>query len=29
MGLVMPALRGRVEGAAVLERVRAAAEGTC
>jgi len=29
MGLVMSALRGRVEGAAVLERVRAAAEGTC
>jgi len=29
MGLVMTALRGRVEGAAVLERVRAAAEGTC
>jgi len=29
MGLVMTALRGRVEGAAVLERVRAAAERTC
>jgi glutamyl-tRNA(Gln) amidotransferase subunit E len=29
MGLVMTALRGRVEGAAVAERVRAAAEGTC
>ena len=29
MGLVMTALRGRVEGAAVLERVTAAAEGTC
>jgi glutamyl-tRNA(Gln) amidotransferase subunit E len=29
MGLVMTALRGRVEGAALLERVRAAAEGTC
>jgi glutamyl-tRNA(Gln) amidotransferase subunit E len=29
MGLVMTALRGRVEGAAVLERVRAAAEGKC
>jgi glutamyl-tRNA(Gln) amidotransferase subunit E len=29
MGLVMAALRGRVEGAALLERVRAAAEGTC
>jgi glutamyl-tRNA(Gln) amidotransferase subunit E len=29
MGLVMSALRGRGEGAAVLERVRAAAEGTC
>jgi glutamyl-tRNA(Gln) amidotransferase subunit E len=29
MGLVMTALRGRVEGAAVLDRVRAAAEGTC
>jgi glutamyl-tRNA(Gln) amidotransferase subunit E len=29
MGLVMTALRGRVEGAAVLERVRAAAEGGC
>ncbi len=29
MGLVMTALRGRVEGAALLERVRSAAEGTC
>ena len=29
MGLVMTALRGRVEGAAVVERVRAAAEGEC
>ena len=29
MGLVMTALRGRVEGAAILERVTAAAEGTC
>ncbi len=29
MGLVMTALRGRVEGAAVRERVEAAAEGTC
>jgi glutamyl-tRNA(Gln) amidotransferase subunit E len=29
MGLVMPALRGRVEGAAVAERVAAAARGTC
>jgi glutamyl-tRNA(Gln) amidotransferase subunit E len=29
MGLVMTALRGRVEGAAVVERVRAAAEGRC
>ena len=29
MGLVMTGLRGRVEGAAVLERVRAAAERTC
>jgi glutamyl-tRNA(Gln) amidotransferase subunit E len=29
MGLVMTALRGRVEGAAILERVRAAAEGRC
>jgi glutamyl-tRNA(Gln) amidotransferase subunit E len=29
MGLVMTALRGRVEGAAIAERVRAAAEGTC
>jgi glutamyl-tRNA(Gln) amidotransferase subunit E len=29
MGLVMSALRGRVEGAAVVERVRSAAEGTC
>jgi glutamyl-tRNA(Gln) amidotransferase subunit E len=29
MGLVMTALRGRVEGAAVLERVRAAAERRC
>ena len=29
MGLVMTALRGRVEGAAIVERVRAAAEGTC
>jgi len=29
MGLVMTALRGRVEGAAVVERVAAAAEGTC
>lgn len=29
MGLVMTALRGRVEGAAVVERVTAAAEGTC
>jgi glutamyl-tRNA(Gln) amidotransferase subunit E len=29
MGLVMSALRGRVEGAAIIERVRAAAEGTC
>jgi glutamyl-tRNA(Gln) amidotransferase subunit E len=29
MGLVMTALRGRVEGAAVLDRVRAAAEGKC
>jgi glutamyl-tRNA(Gln) amidotransferase subunit E len=29
MGLVMTALRGRVEGAALVERVRAAAEGTC
>jgi Glu-tRNA(Gln) amidotransferase subunit E-like FAD-binding protein len=29
MGLVMPALRGRVEGAAVVERVRAAAEEKC
>jgi glutamyl-tRNA(Gln) amidotransferase subunit E len=29
MGLVMTGLRGRVEGAAVVERVRAAAEGTC
>jgi glutamyl-tRNA(Gln) amidotransferase subunit E len=29
MGLVMSALRGRVEGAAVLERVAGAAEGTC
>jgi len=29
MGLVMTALRGRVEGAAVLERVEAAAEGKC
>jgi glutamyl-tRNA(Gln) amidotransferase subunit E len=29
MGLVMSALRGRVEGAAVAERVTAAAEGTC
>jgi glutamyl-tRNA(Gln) amidotransferase subunit E len=29
MGLVMTALRGRVEGAAILERVRSAAEGTC
>jgi len=29
MGLVMTALRGRVEGAAVLERVTDAAEGTC
>jgi glutamyl-tRNA(Gln) amidotransferase subunit E len=29
MGLVMTALRGRVEGAAVIERVRAAAERTC
>jgi glutamyl-tRNA(Gln) amidotransferase subunit E len=29
MGLVMTALRGRVEGAAVLERVAAAAEGKC
>ena len=29
MGLVMTALRGRVEGAAVVERVRAAAEEKC
>jgi glutamyl-tRNA(Gln) amidotransferase subunit E len=29
MGLVMTALRGRVEGAAIRERVEAAAEGTC
>ena len=29
MGLVMSALRGRVEGAAIVERVRSAAEGTC
>ena len=29
MGLVMTALRGRVEGAAIVDRVRAAAEGTC
>jgi len=29
MGLVMTALRGRVEGGAIVERVRAAAEGTC
>jgi glutamyl-tRNA(Gln) amidotransferase subunit E len=29
MGLVMTALRGRVEGAAVVERVRSAAEGAC
>jgi glutamyl-tRNA(Gln) amidotransferase subunit E len=29
MGLVMSALRGRVEGAAVVARVTAAAEGTC
>ncbi len=29
MGLVMTALRGRVEGATVRERVEAAAEGTC
>ena len=29
MGLVMTALRGRVEGAAIRERVAAAAEGTC
>jgi hypothetical protein len=29
MGLVMTGLRGRVEGAAVLERVVAAAEGKC
>jgi len=29
MGLVMSALRGRVEGAAIVERVRTAAEGTC
>ena len=29
MGLVMTALRGRVEGAAVVERVRAAAEERC
>lgn len=29
MGLVMSALRGRVEGAAIVERVTAAAEGTC
>jgi glutamyl-tRNA(Gln) amidotransferase subunit E len=29
MGLVMTALRGRVEGAAVIERVAAAAEGKC
>ncbi len=29
MGLVMTALRGRVEGAAVIERVRAAAEDKC
>ncbi|MGB8960101.1 MAG: Glu-tRNA(Gln) amidotransferase subunit GatE [Candidatus Aminicenantales bacterium] len=29
MGLVMTALRGRVEGAAIIDRVRAAAEGTC
>jgi glutamyl-tRNA(Gln) amidotransferase subunit E len=29
MGLVMTALRGRAEGAALSERVRAAAEGTC
>jgi glutamyl-tRNA(Gln) amidotransferase subunit E len=29
MGLVMTVLRGRVEGAAIVERVRAAAEGTC
>lgn len=29
MGLVMTALRGRVEGAAIVERVRAAAEGGC
>jgi glutamyl-tRNA(Gln) amidotransferase subunit E len=29
MGLIMTALRGRVEGAAIVDRVRAAAEGTC
>ena len=29
MGLVMTVLRGRVEGAAIVERVRAAAEGIC
>ncbi|HSA94867.1 MAG TPA: Glu-tRNA(Gln) amidotransferase subunit GatE [Acidobacteriota bacterium] len=29
MGLVMTDLRGRVEGRAIIERVRAAAEGTC
>ena len=29
MGLVMTVLRGRVEGAAIVDRVRAAAEGTC
>jgi glutamyl-tRNA(Gln) amidotransferase subunit E len=29
MGLVMTALRGRIEGSAIRERVRAAAEGTC
>jgi glutamyl-tRNA(Gln) amidotransferase subunit E len=29
MGLVMTVLRGRVEGGAVIERVRSAAEGTC
>ncbi len=29
MGLVMSALRGRVEGAAIVERVRSAAEGAC
>ena len=29
MGLVMTALRGRVEGAAMLERVTDAGRGTC